>query len=216
MKETIKKSREEHIILHAQEVFFHKGYSNAAISEICKSADCSRTTLYTYFETKENLYLAVVKRTFNKFLNHFAQLELDGKNGLNRVLALAIGYLDFADKEPQHYQEILNFYGLLWSIHEETVQTETQSKIKHSANFEEAKTLAQLPLKLLAAEIENGQEDGSIQKRTSPQIHMMNIWAYLKGISDLSPIVKNISPTSKGKLDLTGTVTGIIKTMFQS
>ncbi len=216
MKETIKKSREEHIILHAQEVFFNRGYSNAAISEICKSADCSRTTLYTYFETKENLYLAVVKRTFNKFLTHFAQLDLEGKNGLNRVLTLAIGYLDFADKEPQYYQEILNFYGLLWSIHEEAVQTETQGIIKSSTNFEEAKILAQLPLKLLAAEIEKGQEDGSIQKKTSPQIHMMNIWAYLKGISDLSPIVKNISPDSQGKPDLTETVTRIIRTMFQS
>ncbi|MEM8897933.1 MAG: TetR/AcrR family transcriptional regulator, partial [Bacteroidota bacterium] len=189
MKETIKKSREEHIILHAQEVFFKRGYSNTAISEICKSADCSRTTLYTYFETKENLYLAVVKRTFNKFLRHFAQLDLEGKKGLDRVLTLAIGYLGFAGSHPQYYQEILNFYGLLWSMNEKAVQTETQSKIKNSANFEEAKTLAQLPLKLLASEIQKGQEDGSIHKGTSPQIHMMNIWAYLKGISDLSPIV---------------------------
>ncbi|MEM7513545.1 MAG: TetR/AcrR family transcriptional regulator [Bacteroidota bacterium] len=216
MKETIKKSREEHIILHAQEVFFNKGYSNAAISDICKSADCSRTTLYTYFETKENLYLAVVKRTFNKFLRHFAQLDLEGKKGLDRVLTLAIGYLEFAGSHPQYYQEILNFYGLLRSINEKAVQTETQSKIKNSANFEDAKAFAQLPLKLLASEIQKGQEDGSIQKRTSPQIHMMNIWAYLKGISDLSPIVKNISPSIEGELNLTETVTRMIRTMFQS
>ncbi|MEL6255105.1 MAG: TetR/AcrR family transcriptional regulator, partial [Bacteroidota bacterium] len=80
MKAVIKEGRADHFIQHAQEVFFNKGYARTTISDICKKADCSRTTLYSYFESKENLYLAVIERAFRKFLAYFGKLRAEGNS----------------------------------------------------------------------------------------------------------------------------------------
>ena len=214
MKAVIKESRKDHIIQNAREVFFKKGYAMTAISDICKIAGCSRTTLYSYFESKENLYLAVVKKALQRFLGHFAQLELEGKEGLARVLTAAAGYLDYAGNAPQYYQLILDFYGILRSINEETVQTEVHSKIRECINFEKVNELAQLPFKLLTDEIRRGQEDGSINQNASPLEHMTNIWAYLKGISDVSPIISNIDIEQGKNLATERSVANVITKML--
>ncbi|NRB46278.1 MAG: TetR/AcrR family transcriptional regulator [Saprospiraceae bacterium] len=215
MKAVIKESRADHIIQHAKEVFFKKGYSMTAISDVCKSAGCSRTTLYSYFESKENLYLAVVKKTLSRFLGHFAALELEGKSGMDRVLTLAQGYLDYAQAAPQYYQVMLDFYGILRSINETAVQVEAHRKIKEGIYFEHVNELAQLPFKLLTEEIQTGQMDGTINSSTSPVEHMMNIWAYLKGISDVSPIVTKLDINKEKNQDLQAVALGIIRRMLE-
>ncbi len=215
MKAVIKESRSDHIIQHAKEVFFTKGYSMTAISDVCKLAGCSRTTLYSYFESKENLYLAVVKKTLSRFLNHFAALELEGKTGMERVLTLAEGYLAYAKAAPQYYQVMLDFYGILRSINETAVQIEAHVKIKECIYFEHVNELAQLPFKLLTEEIQKGQADRTINSNTNSVEHMMNIWAYLKGISDVSPIVVNLDINTEKNSDLTTLALGIIRKMLE-
>lgn len=215
MKALIKESRSDHIIQHAKEVFFKKGYSMTAISDVCKSAGCSRTTLYSYFESKENLYLAVVKKTLSRFLGHFAASELEGKSGMERVLTLAEGYLEYAKTAPQYYQVMLDFYSILRSINEKAVQTEAHTKIKECIYFEHVNELAQLPFKLLTEEIQKGQSDGTINSNTTPIEHMMNIWAYLKGISDVSPIVVNLDINKGKNTDLTTLALNIIRKMLE-
>ncbi|MBX2873262.1 MAG: TetR/AcrR family transcriptional regulator [Saprospiraceae bacterium] len=214
MKALIKESRSDHIIQHAKEVFFKKGYSMTAISDVCKSAGCSRTTLYSYFDSKENLYLAVVKKTLSRFLGHFAALEMEDKSGMERVLTLAKGYLDYAKMAPQYYQVMLDFYGILRSINEGAVQTEAHAKIKGCIYFEHVNELAQLPFKLLTEEIQQGQSDGTINSTISPVEHMLNIWAYLKGISDVSPIVMNLDINSDKHSDFQILALGMIRKML--
>lgn len=206
MKAVIKESRADHIIESARTVFFQKGYSSTSISDICKVAGCSRTTLYSYFESKENIYLAVVKKTFNKFLAYFSRLEMDQQNGLERVLSLALGYLDFAQQKPQHYQAILDFYTILRSINEASAQTEAQSKIQESDYFEEVKELAHLPFNLLRDELLKGQQDGSIHRQSSATTHLINLWAYLKGFADLAPMIQKFDIKSETIADLTTNV----------
>ncbi|MEO1626443.1 MAG: TetR/AcrR family transcriptional regulator [Bacteroidota bacterium] len=215
MKETIKASRSDHIIGCAREVFFKKGYSKTAISDVCKLAGCSRTTLYSYFASKENLYLAVVEKTFRKSLDHFSQLDLESKTGLERVLSIATGFVDFAQKMPQHYQLMLDFYTILRSIGEETGQTEAQTKIEESPNFEGVKELAQLPLQLLIEEIQRGQEDGTINKDASSVEYMMSVWAYLKGITDVSPFVRNVAFGKKHEIDLERSIKRTIRALLR-
>ncbi|MEO1434627.1 MAG: TetR/AcrR family transcriptional regulator [Bacteroidota bacterium] len=214
MKAVIKESRADHIIESARTVFFQKGYSSTSISDICKVAGCSRTTLYSYFESKENIYLAVVKKTFNKFLAYFSRLELKEQSGLDRVLNLALGYLEFAQQFPQHYLVILDFYGTLRSIVEATAETEAQSKIRESDYFKDVETLARLPLKLLSEEIANGQADQSINHKATATEHMMNIWAYLKGMADLFPMIQHFEAEQFASYELKATVRQTIMAMI--
>jgi len=60
------------ILSSAESVFAEKGYAQATISEIAKSANVSEGTIYEYFENKEDLLLSVPEK---KFKEHVRALE---------------------------------------------------------------------------------------------------------------------------------------------
>jgi len=60
------------ILSSAESVFAEKGYAQATISEIAKSANVSEGTIYEYFENKEDLLLSVPEK---KFQEHVRALE---------------------------------------------------------------------------------------------------------------------------------------------
>ena len=195
MKTVIRESRADNIVLNAQQVFYKKGFVLTSISDVCKATGCSRTTLYTYFESKENLYLAVVKKAFQKFLFPFGELidQLTDDSGIDRVVALSLQYLGFARKSSRHYQVILDFYTILRNLTEAEFLTESQEKIKSCSLFTEVEKLAILPLNMLEAEVKNGQSDKTISNDQSAHIHLTNLWAYLKGLADVTPIVNDLN-----------------------
>lgn len=61
-KEREKESRKESIIDAAQKVFFEKGLPLATMDEIAETAELAKGTLYLYYRSKEDLYLAVMMR----------------------------------------------------------------------------------------------------------------------------------------------------------
>ena len=162
MKPIIRAKRQANLIDQAENIFFERGYSKTSISDICKEVQCSRTTLYAYFESKENIYLAVVNKSFEQFKQHFNTLEISEKQGLVRVEKLVLGYLDFARQWPRQYQMILDFHMILRKIHDTELQVSEFALLAQCSYFDEVKKNAQLPLKLMIKEINGGQTDGSI------------------------------------------------------
>ncbi|MEM8886981.1 MAG: TetR/AcrR family transcriptional regulator [Bacteroidota bacterium] len=201
MKAVIKEGRADHFIQHAQEVFFNKGYAYTTISDICKKADCSRTTLYSYFESKENLYLAVIEKAFKKFLGYFGKLREEGKSGFEQVLIHSRGYIRFSQEFPKYYETIHDFYGIIRNVNESPLQTEVQSQIRESKNFNGVQELSLLPFRLLTKEIQRGQDEGNINVLYTAEEHMVNIWAYLKGISDISPNLNYVFSSQKPDME---------------
>ena len=56
----------------ATEVFIEHGFEGASTNEIARRANCSKTTLYTRYPTKEKLFLAVLERRMELILSEFA------------------------------------------------------------------------------------------------------------------------------------------------
>src|ERR1700761_1040836 len=56
----------------ATEVFIEHGFEGASTNEIARRANCSKTTLYTRYLTKERLFLAVLERRMELILSEFA------------------------------------------------------------------------------------------------------------------------------------------------
>lgn len=55
----------EELIAQVMELFWEKGYTNLALSEIAKQTGLTRASLYNAFETKEALFLEAVKHYFS-------------------------------------------------------------------------------------------------------------------------------------------------------
>ncbi len=60
----------------AEEVFARKGFTGAALEEIADAAGFSRGIIYSQFGAKEKLFLAVVDRQRQRFLDGFAEVMM--------------------------------------------------------------------------------------------------------------------------------------------
>lgn len=56
----------------ATEVFIQHGFEGASTNEIARRANCSKTTLYSRFPTKEKLFLAVLERRMEFVFSRYA------------------------------------------------------------------------------------------------------------------------------------------------
>ncbi|MEV3905973.1 TetR family transcriptional regulator [Mycobacterium sp. NPDC050551] len=75
-----KERRAEHIrqilLDAAEEVFARKGLTGAALEEIADAAGFTRGAIYSQFGAKEKLFLAVVDRQRQRFLDGFAEVMM--------------------------------------------------------------------------------------------------------------------------------------------
>ena len=60
------KNRRNDIITAAVKLFFSKGYENTTMDDIVKKAEFSKSTIYNYIRSKEELFLLVHLRGLRK------------------------------------------------------------------------------------------------------------------------------------------------------
>lgn len=68
----------------AQEVFAKQGFGGAALEDIAEVAGYTRGAIYSHFGTKEELFLAVIERHINRFLDSFADV-IESFEGLDTL-----------------------------------------------------------------------------------------------------------------------------------
>ncbi len=196
MNESLKKQQVQYIINQAEGVFFDKGYAYANISEISKAAQRSRTTIYSYFESRENLYMAVIYKSLQVFMQALSKVNLKHKSGQERVLAYCAGYLGFCQEFPRRYQIILDYYTYVRNSTLIQPETPIQGAYNYFTKVQQA---AQIPVDMMYQEITSGQKDQSISSEVLPEVLLLNIWAQLIGISHLVPTSGNKNLNLAGK-----------------
>lgn len=71
--------RRNHILDIAHKAFIEEGYAGASMSRIAASLGGSKTTLYNYFASKKDLFVAVADRECTKLFDHiFVATEIGG------------------------------------------------------------------------------------------------------------------------------------------
>lgn len=105
MKDRVKEVKRAFIIEVAKDLFFEKGYENTSIDEIAKSAKMSKSTLYTYIKSKEELFMHIhlqgMRRRFD-ILNEKMNIESTGSEKIYTI-----------GKEYYHYfKENMGYFRL--------------------------------------------------------------------------------------------------------
>ena len=116
------------ILEAAEEIFANKGLAGARVDEIAKMAGVNKRMIYAYFESKENLYVTVLKIVYSRL----AELEktIDSlASPEDAVRKFIQGYFKFLNDDP-------NFVSLvLWENlnKAEFIDLSEAVKIKHPA-----------------------------------------------------------------------------------
>jgi AcrR family transcriptional regulator len=103
-KEREKEHRKEEIIDAAQKVFFERGLFVATMDEIAEAAELSKGTLYLYYKSKEDLYLAVMMRGTQKLTEMFQQVIDSEASVLKKIVKLGEAYTEFSKTLPNYFR----------------------------------------------------------------------------------------------------------------
>lgn len=90
----IRDERREEILVHATHVFSKKGYSATKISDVAKEASLSPGLIYHYFESKEDMFLAIISKSVdiaNKLVDDVVSKKLEPSQKLRIITSEILG-----------------------------------------------------------------------------------------------------------------------------
>ena len=181
-------TKEDDIIRAAEKVFFSMGFGNSKMEDIAKEAGYSKVTVYSYFGSKENLYMALTHKAMQHLIDGLYNRidENKGKSGLDTFMALAENYLKFCVSHRHYVDLMLNYL----SIVRMSVAGEKLDKIsmamQDSIYYRKIRGIQNVTIDVAVEEIKRGQADGSVQSQKSPWLihHMM--WSMITGYAKVN------------------------------
>ncbi|RMG30844.1 MAG: TetR/AcrR family transcriptional regulator [Bacteroidetes bacterium] len=180
--------KERQIIEAAKKVFFEQGFQKTKMEDIAKAAACSKVTVYSYFESKENLYMAITYDAF-QFLadTYYQSVEANKeKSGLESLLAIAKAYLDFCTKHAPYSDLIFNYRTIIRDSLAGEQMDKISEAMKSSIYYRKIRDIQFLPIKIATEEIKRGQLDGSITNDANPYLIHHLMWSNVVGFVNLN------------------------------
>jgi AcrR family transcriptional regulator len=93
--------RRYQIIEAAVSIFARKGYAAAGTAEIAAAAGVSEPTIYRYFDSKQELYIAALRRNAEEVMENWERIAAETENPLNALLTLGQWYMVTLRQKPE-------------------------------------------------------------------------------------------------------------------
>jgi AcrR family transcriptional regulator len=104
-----REARRDEIITAAEKVFFQKGLAEATMDEIAEAAELSKGTLYLYYKSKEDLYLAVAMKGMDIMFELFEKATGGPEPVLKRIANLGEAYYEYFEKHRDYFRMFFFF-----------------------------------------------------------------------------------------------------------
>ena len=96
-----RKQRRDNIIKTAEWFFINQGYDQTMVDHIASKAGYSKATIYNYFVSKDDLFIAVVSKAFEK-MSQIMEAAFKSQDVNYELLTLGNAYLTFVEKYPYY------------------------------------------------------------------------------------------------------------------
>lgn len=172
-KEREKLQRRNDILDAAEKVFFSREFRQATVDDVAAEAELSKATLYTYFESKEDMYLAVHMRGMNRLREMFEEVAAGEERGIDRIRAIGGAYYEFSRRYPDYSRAMIHFEKKACALGEDD---ELASQMHESGRS---------LLGLVEEAIRAGINDGSVRPDLDPATTALLLWAQSDGVINL-------------------------------
>lgn len=189
MNKVNKRSLKENQIIDAAEIVFSKqGYDNTKMEDIAREIGVSKGTVYFYFSSKENLYMAITYRAYEALIDLFHRTiyENRDKSGIDSVLEIMRAFMDFSEEHYIYGEAMLNYYSFVRSTGRGIDGNKLTDGMKDSLFYQKVMSIQSTPVEITVKEISRGIEDGSIRSGVKPQMIYLNAWALVIGFMKLN------------------------------
>lgn len=173
-KERERELRRAAIIDAAEQVFFTKGIEASTMDEIAELAELSKGTLYLYFKSKAELYMAICGRGLSILHEKFNRNIESSTNGLELLRLMGQSYFDFARDYPDHFKATLHYE-----------MNDFEGEPQDSEICISCQSLGDGLFNLSIVAIQKGIADGSIRTQHPPKELAVMLWSSMRGIIQL-------------------------------
>lgn len=178
MQLTRKQEKESLLLDAAERIFGIHGFKNSKMDDIAAEAGMTKVTLYSYFQSKENLYLAITYRAMTLLNDTFYNTlrACKNKSGLETTIDLYRTFMEVCENNYLYSEALLEYFALNRSTSGGTDDKRLPSSVKESIYYLKLQDIHNLPFKLIVNEIRRGIEDKSIHPHTDPMFHTLHGW----------------------------------------
>ncbi len=99
-----KEELRQEILDAARELFAEQGYENVSMRKIAEKIDYSPTTIYLYFQDKEELCRSVCDETFTKLVRQFENITAGISDPVEQLKRVGSAYIEFGLSHSNHYK----------------------------------------------------------------------------------------------------------------
>lgn len=169
-KEREREQRREEIISAAEKVFFEKGLQLATMDEIAERAELGKSTLYLYYKSKEDLYLAVLLRGSEILYKSFESVVSSNEPTIKQIADLGEAYYDFF----KHHRDYFRMFSFFENPQLHRQVSDEMMNLCTDGNGRIWRLLVEL--------IQRGMDEGVIQKNMNPMQVAVMLWSNSNGL----------------------------------
>lgn len=164
-----RQERRASILDAAHAVFSTKGFDQSKMGDIATRAELSKGTLYLYFKSKDDLFVALSTRTVESLATRFERLVTESSDGLTAIRGMLGTYAETILTDPQMFRIMIGRFasGCL-------IDPDTPSFGPHR---EQVLRL----IETFVTAIERGKNDGSMRPDIDPRQTSHQLWGGLLG-----------------------------------
>lgn len=149
-------------------LFLEHGYEGLSMRQIAERIGYSATTIYRYYEDKDDLLFAIVHDGFLRFGRQLAKAAQSSKDPRERLAALGRAYIEFGMRNPVYYRLMfMQRSDFLFDSRAEQKQPMIDS------------------FGVLRQAVEQAMQSGFL-RRGDPETTSTVIWAVVHGITSLA------------------------------
>ena len=94
--------RQQNIIKAAEKLFLANGYEDTTMNQIATESEFSKGTLYNYFKSKDDLYLAIGTKAYEIIIDYTKYFVESKDPGIDQLKAVGYAYYEFTKNYPDY------------------------------------------------------------------------------------------------------------------
>lgn len=169
-KERLKEFNQYNIIDAAEKLFSEKGIVQTTMDDIAKEAQYSKSTIYVYFKSKEEIYSHIVRKSMVMLRNHLKDL-LENSNGYEEMFKnICYELVRFQEEYPLYFESISGYIGC------------ENEDFKEQPVLYDVYLLGEEVNQMLVQMVNQGMEESFFKSNLEPLHTVLIMWASICGI----------------------------------
>lgn len=165
-REALEQFNRDNIVSAARELFDTKGIDKTTMDDIARHADYSKSTIYVYFRSKEDIYNAIVQEHIEVLTGSIEAYMQQEYSFEKNYYMLCRSLVDFQKKYPKYYSSIMGETAI--------TNSRKQKNQKHTLGMELGNVIYSI--------LQRGRESNVISADIDLWPTVFYVWSALSGI----------------------------------